>query len=211
MIQSSAVQGSWITLDSKNRDALSGNRNSNNKLNTSSDTMNSKSDRKKAPLVEKESKKEITKQPTKASLNTSKLIKDLWYREDVALAIKQASKEWGVPEYAIFILCMNENCANYWEAVGDSGCSIGAFQMNGCAGKGRRNVVHRDKKWKECAFDIYCSTDWVASQIKTTYKCKIEWNSILNPECLAKHQWAYPDLWYTKKTIKNLAYVKNYM
>ena len=127
------------------------------------------------PLAEKnESQPVISKKEENTTLDIEKLIKDLGYRTDVGLAIKQASKEWGVPEYAIFILCMNENCANYWEAVGDSGCSIGAFQMNGCAGKGRWNVVHRDKKWKECAFDIYCSTDWVASQIKTTYKCKIE-------------------------------------
>lgn len=56
---------------------MNDNRNSNNKLNTSSDTMNSKSDRKKASPVEKESIKEIEKKTIKASVNTLSIAMEL--------------------------------------------------------------------------------------------------------------------------------------
>lgn len=205
-----------MSLDYKNWDELIIHKptlHSNNNI-TTVHTQGAWKDIKKTSLSDQEkgSPQVISKKEENTTLDIDKLVKDLGYRPEVGLAIKQASKEWGVPEYAIFILCMNENCSNYWEAIGDNGCSFGAFQMNECAGNGSRKYQkHRDKIWKECAFDIYCSTDWVASQIKTTYKCKIEWNSITNPDCLAKHQWAYPDSWYLAKTRKNLWFISKYM
>lgn len=95
----------WITLDSKNRDALSGNRNSNNKLNTSRNTMNSKSDRKKASPVEKESIKEIEKKTIKASVNTQAKIEyvaQLWWNTGYATQFVTECKAYATnPDHCI--------------------------------------------------------------------------------------------------------------
>lgn len=125
----------------------------------------------------------------------------LGIHNDLAVAMKQAGDEFKINPRYLLTIVLSENATSPHRAVGDNGCSFGAYQGNACAGRGRWNEVHFGLKFQECMNDYLCSSKWTANRIVNQYCKNIICTSWISQ--LSKHNGDPAPAWYSAKIEKN--------
>lgn len=119
---------------------------------------------------------------------------------ELAQAMETAAAEFGINPRYLLAIGLSENACNPW-AVGDNGCSFGAYQGNACSGRGRWNEVHYGLIFKDCMLDYLCASKWTANRIVKQYCGSTNCPSWINQ--LAIHNGNPPHDWYYGKIERN--------
>jgi len=115
--------------------------------------------------------------------------------------MKQAGDEFKINPRYLLTIVLSENATSPHQAVGDNGCSFGAYQGNACAGKGRWSENWFGLDFKSCMQDYLCSSKWTANRIVNQYCRSTNCSSWISQ--LSKHNGDPAPSWYSQKIEKN--------